>query len=100
MVGLVDHIKDVADRLALDGFFVALAPDLYHGAAAKSPDDAGKLFMALNIDRAEKGFAWRRSDCACSRRDETGKKVGTVDSAWAASYRCMRLVPMPMWAPV
>src|SRR5579862_3764765 len=28
--GLVDHIKDVCDRFAAEGF-VALAPDLYHG---------------------------------------------------------------------
>ena len=28
--GLVDHIKDVAERFAAEGF-VALAPDLYHG---------------------------------------------------------------------
>jgi carboxymethylenebutenolidase len=48
--GLVDHIKDVCDRLAAEGF-VALAPDLYHGVATRSPDQAGKLFMALNIAR-------------------------------------------------
>lgn len=51
--GLVDHIKDVADRFAKEGF-TALAPDLYHGAEAKSPDEAGKMFMALNIAEAEK----------------------------------------------
>lgn len=49
--GLVDHIKDHCDRFAGEGF-VALAPDLYHGETTTSPDDAGKLFMALNIDRA------------------------------------------------
>ena len=51
--GLVPHIKDVADRFAAEGF-VALAPDLYHGEVARSPDEAGKMMMALNIDRAEK----------------------------------------------
>ncbi|GMW00944.1 MAG: putative carboxymethylenebutenolidase [Candidatus Hydrogenedentota bacterium] len=51
--GLVDHIKDVADRFAREGF-VALAPDLYHGKTTKSPDDAGKLMMALNISETEK----------------------------------------------
>jgi carboxymethylenebutenolidase len=51
--GLVDHIKDVADRFAAEGFF-ALAPDLYHGEKAKSPDEAGKLMMALNIAEAAK----------------------------------------------
>jgi carboxymethylenebutenolidase len=49
--GLVDHIKDVCERLAREGF-VALAPDLYHGQATRSPDEAGKLFMALNIAKA------------------------------------------------
>ena len=36
--GLVSHIKDVCDRFASEGFG-ALAPDLYHGEVAKSPDD-------------------------------------------------------------
>ena len=46
--GLVGHITDLVDRFAEAGF-VALAPDLYHGEQAKSPDQAGKLMMALNI---------------------------------------------------
>lgn len=49
--GLVDHIKDVADRLAAEGF-VALAPDLYHGESTTSPDEAGRKMMALDIDQA------------------------------------------------
>src|SRR5476649_1168499 len=51
--GLVDHIKDLADRFAAEGF-VALAPDLYHGERTTSPDQAGKLLMALNIAEAGK----------------------------------------------
>jgi carboxymethylenebutenolidase len=51
--GLVGHIKDVTDRFAAEGF-VALAPDLYHGETTKSPDQAGKLLMALNIAEAGK----------------------------------------------
>lgn len=50
--GLVGHIKNVCDRFAAEGF-TALAPDLYHGQTADEPDGAGKLFMALNIARAE-----------------------------------------------
>jgi carboxymethylenebutenolidase len=49
--GLVDHIKDVADRFAAAGF-VTLAPDLYHGETTKSPDSAQKMLMALNIAKA------------------------------------------------
>jgi carboxymethylenebutenolidase len=51
--GLVDHIKRVCDRFATEGFS-ALAPDMYHGKTASEPDEAGKLFMALNIAQAEK----------------------------------------------
>lgn len=51
--GLVPHIKKIADRFAREGL-VALAPDLYHGQTTTSPDQAGKLMMALRIDEAEK----------------------------------------------
>ena len=53
--GLVPHILDVCDRFASAGF-VALAPDLYHGASVTNsePDEAGKLMMALNVDQAVK----------------------------------------------
>jgi carboxymethylenebutenolidase len=49
--GLVDHIKAVADRFAAAGF-TALAPDLYRGESTTDPDEAGRLMMALDIDRA------------------------------------------------
>lgn len=51
--GLNDHIEQVAERLAEAGF-AALAPDLYHGTVTQSPDEAGKLLMALDIARAER----------------------------------------------
>ena len=54
--GLVEHIKAIADRFAAAGF-AALAPDLYRGEVAQTPDAAGKLLMALNI--AETGQALR-----------------------------------------
>ena len=49
--GLVPHIKDVAGRFAGEGF-IALAPDLYHGEIAVEPDEARKLAMELDRDRA------------------------------------------------
>ncbi|MEJ7583730.1 MAG: dienelactone hydrolase family protein, partial [Acidimicrobiales bacterium] len=49
--GLVPHITDVCDRFAAEGF-VALAPDLFHGASTTEPDEAGRLMMALNLDQA------------------------------------------------
>src|SRR5437868_11836099 len=51
--GLVPHIKDVCDRFAAAGY-VALAPDLYHGASTTEPDEAGKMMMALNLEQAAK----------------------------------------------
>ncbi len=51
--GLVPHIKDVVDRFAAAGF-TALAPDLYHGESSTEPDGAGKLMMAMNLQRAGK----------------------------------------------
>jgi carboxymethylenebutenolidase len=50
--GLVDHIRDVCDRLAREGF-VALAPDLYRGSSAGDPDEAQRLMMDLDIPRAD-----------------------------------------------
>ena len=54
--GIVDHIKEVCDRFAAAGF-TALAPDLYHGATTREPDEAGKLMMALNISHAGKDMS-------------------------------------------
>ena len=49
--GLNDHIKDVTNRFAAEGF-VALAPDLYHGAVTSEPNEARKLVMELDQDTA------------------------------------------------
>jgi carboxymethylenebutenolidase len=49
--GLVPQIRDVCDRLARAGF-VAIAPDLYRGEATTDPDEAGRLMMELEIERA------------------------------------------------
>ena len=48
--GLVDHIKEICDRLAEEGF-TALAPDMYHGDCATDPDEAGRLMMALEVPK-------------------------------------------------
>lgn len=74
--GLVPHVKEVADRFAGEGF-VALAPDLYHGRSTTSPDEAGKLMMALEIDRAERDLRGA-IDYLLARDDVAGTRVGTV----------------------
>ena len=74
--GLVDHIKDVCDRFAAEGF-VALAPDLYHGKSTKSPDEAGKLMMALRIDEAERDLS-AAVEYLATQDSTTSKKMGVV----------------------
>lgn len=54
--GLVGHVTSIADRFAAEGF-VALAPDLFHGAKAGEPDEAMRLMMGLAMDRAAKDMA-------------------------------------------
>ena len=74
--GLVDHIKDVCDRFANEGY-VALAPDLYHGKTTRSPDEAGKLMMAMQIDEAEKDLRGAIK-LLINHEASTADKVGTV----------------------
>jgi carboxymethylenebutenolidase len=71
--GLVAHIKQVAERLAAAGFY-ALAPDLYHGTVTRSPDEAGKLLMALDIASAENDLR----GAVGHLRGLTGRRVGVM----------------------
>ena len=54
--GLVPHIEDIVERFANEGF-LAIAPDLYHGKTTKSPDEAGRMLMELDAERAEREIA-------------------------------------------
>jgi carboxymethylenebutenolidase len=74
--GLVPHVREVCDRFAREGF-VALAPDLYHGKTTRSPDEAGKLMMALNIEQAEKDLRGAVRHLLQHEATE-GESVGTV----------------------
>jgi carboxymethylenebutenolidase len=72
--GLVGHIKNVCDRFAAEGF-TALAPDFYQGKTTTEPDEAGKLFMALNIGQAEKDL---RGAAAFLAQHSSTAKLGAV----------------------
>lgn len=56
--GLVDHIVEVCDRFAAEGF-TALAPDLYHGKTVpnREPDEAAKAMMARDLERAARDLS-------------------------------------------
>jgi carboxymethylenebutenolidase len=47
--GLTPFVKELADRLAIEGF-VALAPDLFEGATATTPEDAHRLLAEASAD--------------------------------------------------
>ena len=47
--GLNDHIKDIVNRYADEGF-VAIAPDLYRGKLAADSTEASKMMAALEIE--------------------------------------------------
>jgi carboxymethylenebutenolidase len=49
--GLNENIKDIARRFAAEGF-AAFAPDLYHGKVTEEPNEAQKLMMQLDMNRA------------------------------------------------
>ena len=74
--GLIPHIKEVAERVAAEGF-VVIAPDLYHGKQTDEPNEAKKLAMALDRQRA----ILEVSDAAkylAAREDVFPKKVGVM----------------------
>lgn len=54
--GLDDHIADIVDRLAAEGF-VALAPDLFGGRVAHDTDTAGQYMSELPPDQAARDLA-------------------------------------------
>jgi carboxymethylenebutenolidase len=51
--GIESHVVDLAQKLATEGFVVAV-PDLYHGKVATEPNDAQRMKMLIssNVDKA------------------------------------------------
>src|SRR4030088_614844 len=76
--GLIDQVKDTADRFAREGFN-ALAPDFYHGKSARigEPDAALKLMMELSIEQAAKD-ARGAAQFLVSHPKTSSKKVGVI----------------------
>lgn len=73
--GLVDHVRNLADRFAEAGY-VALAPDFYHGVTTDEPDEAMRLLMGLAMDQAAKDIAGSARYIA--GLDRVTGKVGAV----------------------
>ncbi len=88
--GLEDHIKDVCDRFAAEGFF-ALAPDLFRGETTEQPDEAEQKMMAMSMDQAEKDMRGA-VDHLAGQDGYQGEAVGSVGfclggglAVWAAT---------------
>ena len=74
--GLDDHIADLVDRFAAEGF-VALAPDLFGGKVAHDTDEAGKLMQQLPVDQAARDLGGA-VDYLLAADSVTSSKVGAV----------------------
>ncbi|MCG7423421.1 dienelactone hydrolase family protein [Micrococcus porci] len=74
--GLVDHIKDVCDRLAEEGF-VALAPDLFGGWIAHDGDEAGEMMQNLPAEEGARQLAGA-VDWLLARDEVTSSRVEAI----------------------
>ena len=88
--GIDEHIRDVCDRFAKEGFF-ALAPDLYRGETTDQPDEAQQKMMALDMDEAEKDMRGA-VDFLAAHDGVEGSRIGSVGfclggglAVWAAT---------------
>ncbi|MFD7296707.1 dienelactone hydrolase family protein [Streptomyces sp. NPDC059897] len=74
--GLTDHIADIADRLAAEGF-VALAPDLYGGNVAHDSQEAFAMMRDLPVERGVELLSGA-VDCLLALPQVTSDTVGAV----------------------
>jgi carboxymethylenebutenolidase len=74
--GLTNHIADVTNRLAAEGF-VALAPDLYGGSTTHDSEEAGRLMQELPVDQAARDLSGA-VDHLLGHEAVTSSKVGAV----------------------
>jgi carboxymethylenebutenolidase len=89
--GLAPHIKDVADRFAAAGF-VALAPDLWDGKLTKAPDEAQRMYMALNVDDAGKKL---RGAAAALHAHGAAGKLGVIGFCMGGALSLYAASKMP-----
>jgi len=89
--GLVEHIQDLVERFAREGF-LAIAPDLYHGKTTKSPDEAGRLLMELDVERATAevrgagAYLLQRPECTSKQYGVVGFCMGGALAQHAATH--------------
>jgi carboxymethylenebutenolidase len=82
--GLQPHIKDVARRMALEGF-VALAPDALSplGGTPEKPEEAGPMFQKLDYEVTKKDFS--AAVAYLKTNPLTTGKVGCTGFCWGGA---------------
>src|SRR5437870_4205128 len=82
--GLNDFFKDLAGRLAGEGF-VVLAPDLYDGRTALAIEDAERLTRTLDAREAIR-YETGALDYLLAHPAVNGKRIGAVGFSLGAAY--------------
>ncbi len=82
--GLQPHIKDVARRIALEGF-VAFAPDALSplGGTPENPSEAGPMFQKLDYEKTKQDFA--AAVAYLKTNPQTTGKVGCTGFCWGGA---------------
>lgn len=82
--GLNPHIKDVARRIALEGF-VALAPDALSplGGTPEKPEEAGPMFQKLDYEKTKQDFS--AAVAYLKTNPQTTGKVGCTGFCWGGA---------------
>ena len=104
--GIEPHIRDLAQKLATEGFVVAV-PDLYHGKIATEPNEAQKMVMMMrgNVDKTAKEII-SALDTLKSMQNVEPKKLGLMGfcvggfMAWTVASRYVELgAVVPFYGP-
>jgi len=95
--GVEPHIRDLAQKLAADGFVVAV-PDLYHGKIVTEPDEAEKMVMMIagNVDKAAREIIGAL-DTVKAMPNVEPKKLGLMGFALEASWPTWSHLVILIW---
>lgn len=80
--GINDHIRDIANRYANEGY-LCLAPDLYRGKLARNSEEAGKMMHDLAI---EDGVETIRETIAEAKLKYNVQKIGITGFCMGGTF--------------
>lgn len=82
--GLVPHTKDIANRFAARGYY-AIAPDLYGGSVASTPEEAGKLSASVRPE-ASKSMLDSVVHHLSTQRTVDSRKIGIIGFCFGGTH--------------